>query len=588
MTEQWLLKKRNFDPKVINKKIENSIIREALARRELYSEFELQAYLNKNSKLEHNPFLMQGMEKSVKILSEKILNGGKVLLALDYDVDGIISGAIAFMALSKIGIKCAYRFPHRVNEGYGLNNNIVEYARDNNFDTIITFDNGISSFESVEYAKELGISIIVTDHHEIPKVNIEGTICERLVSADAIINPKLKSCAYPYKGICGAMVAYKLMLALYTQLGLEQSELTDQYGLVAIATVCDVMELVDENRVFVDKGLRLLKNTDMPGIWAILNILGYDKKPILKASDLAFQIGPMLNASGRLETADIALNLLIANDYDTALNLAIRLRELNQTRKLMTKESTEKANAIIDSQKLYNNNIVIVYLKDIHESLAGIVAGRIKEEYNRTAIVFTQSEDGIKGSARATDEINIFRELSKYDTFFIKYGGHAAAAGLSVHEKLFDEFVSLITGHFNTYKIEKSQKYFIDSIIKFESLDIHLAKDLEIFEPTGKGNPALLFSSLNVKISKVIFVGERKNVLKVEFLSGKTARNFISFSPKKILGILKTKFEIDDEHDIMNVDFYKFQNISFDILYKININFHNNNEYLNLELISIR
>ena len=590
MTEQWLLKKRNFNSPNLKKYITEELLIDAISRRNIDSEEALYQYLNKSRRYEHNPFLLKNMDSGVELLADYVKNKKKILLALDYDVDGIVSGAISYIGLQQIGANCDYIFPNRITDGYGLNTRMVEYAHEHNFDMIVTFDNGISAFEAIHLAKQYHIKTIITDHHEIPQIEIDGKNQDHLVEADCIINPKQRQCTYPYKNICGAMIAYKLILALYHHLQIKEEKLQELYSLVAIATICDVMDLVDENRIFVDKGLQLLRKSNLPGIQVLLSSLNLGPSKQLSASDVAFQMGPVLNSAGRLKSADLSLKLLIAQNYKIAQEYANMLIQLNQERKLQTKNSFKMAQDLIVSQEQEHSNIIIIYLNDCHESIAGIVAGRIKEEYNVSTIVFTDSnnKDEMKGSARATDDVNIFQELIKFKGHLIKFGGHTAAAGLSLSKESFPLFYKELKQHFEQLDIDKKKTFYVDVIADLQTINLSLAKNLSIFEPTGKGNPPLIFSSLGLKLKKITLLGEQKNVLKLEFFTGKINSEFVSFSPQKILKKIKMKMEFVQEHDIIGVDLSTFEDLDFDVLYKVGINYFNHREYLNLEIISIR
>lgn len=589
MTEKWLLKKRNFDPSIfLEKGPFDERMRDLLARRDLESKDQLINFLEKDPSHEYDPFLLRDMKVSTEMINHKIKNKEKILLVLDYDVDGIISGAIAYMGLKGLGALCSCIFPDRVNEGYGLNHRIIEHAIKNNYSTIITFDNGIAAFESVEMARKNNLDIIITDHHEVPQVEEKGLSRDRLVNATAIINPKQTRCEYPYKHICGAMIAYKLIQALYLSRGIPLEKIKDLYNLVSIATICDVMELRDENRIFVSQGLDGLSKSQMIGIKSLLSKLNLDHHPNLTINDIGFKLGPVLNSSGRLETADMALRLLVSENQQDAEKMADHLVALNEERKKLTKEATALAQSTVRTEALTENNIIILLLSDIHESLAGIVAGRIKEEYNLPVIVFTNGSEYIKGSARSPDHVNIFSELSKFKKYLSKFGGHAAAAGLSIEKDQFESFKDSIIKHFNSLDVDNTKNYYVDDIIDIGEANLQLAKKIKVFEPTGKGNPSLLFSSLHLTLKKVIFLGDSQSALKLDFSNGLVTKSFISFAPQKTLDYIKYKMNFEADHDIIEGKPEIYDSFYFDLLYKVNINYYKNNEYLNLELVSIR
>lgn len=585
--EKWFLKKRNFWPKELQDEFGLPLfLSEILSRRDLKTKEEIQKYLRKDIDLEHSPFLMKDMDKAVGRILDKHQRGEKFLLSLDYDVDGIISGAVSYLALTKLGITCECIFPHRVNDGYGLNERIVQYAMDKGFGTIITFDNGISAFEAIDFAKENGIDVIVTDHHEVPQIYVDGKQKDHLVDAIAVINPKQQLCEYPYSGICGAAIAYKLVSAVNLSMGHSQENLSEIYPLVCIATICDVMTLEDENRIFVDRGLKMLAHTDNIGLQALTKELGIEKA--LTVYDIGFRIGPCFNSSGRLQSAQKAFDLLVSNDREKATCLAQDLVLLNKQRKELTQEATQKAIELVEREEKYRDNVLLIRLEEVHESLVGIVAGRLKEKYHVPVIVFADSLDFYKGSARSTEEINIFEELSGFQSYFMKFGGHAMAAGLSVSKEDFEAFEQKFLAHFNQKQMDKDELYYIDNVLSFPQLTVSLAKDLTIFEPFGKGNPELVFSTKNVELRKVQLLGEKKNVLRLDFFADGVYRSFVSFDPEKILEKIKNKLALSPQRDIIGMPWNEFSNTTLDILYKVGINRYKGNEYLNLELISIR
>ncbi len=584
--EKWVLKKRSLWPSDISNQFKtDALLSELLARRGLSSLDEVREYLLRDDSMEHSPFLLKDMDTAVQMIRPIIEQKKKILFSLDYDVDGIISGAIAQLGFSKLGAVCESIFPHRVTDGYGLNKRIVQYALENDFSCIITFDNGIAAFDAINFAKENGLTVIVTDHHEIP-MRIDGDIEEELfVSADAIINPKQKSCRYPFKSICGAMIAYKLLQATNQELGYSYDNISDLYPLVTIATICDVMPLVDENRVFVYHGLKQLPNTNNIGLSALLSSLQITREP--NTYDVGFKIGPCFNSSGRLASAQLAFDLLTTQNPMDAEQFSRELVELNDERKKMTQEATIQAFDLIKQQNI-QDRIIVITLEDVHESLAGIVAGRVKEKFSRGAIVFTKVEDYYKGSARSSDNVNIFELLSKFKDRFYKFGGHAAAAGLTIKEDQFDSFCQDFQQYCNSLDINNEKIYYVDQILLLDQLNIRLALSLDIFEPTGKENPPLLFSSLDLTIIKLERLGKEGKVLKIEFEKDGARRSFVSFDESSIIPLIKNKMNLSQEYDIIASLPSNIKQTRFDILYKVGINHYQNNEYLNLEIVSIR
>lgn len=588
--EEWILKRAYLDYREILKDFPlDEITAKLISKKKFTNKKEIYNYLNSDTSLLHDPFKLKGMSEAVSLIADDIENGNKILLSLDYDVDGIISGAIAFLGLSTIGAKCSYILPHRIKDGYGINERIIEYARENSVDTIITFDNGIAAFEPIKLAKNYGIKVIVTDHHDIPFTYDENQ--EKIlnyVDADLIINPKQHDCEYPFKGICGGVIAYKLIEAIYTKLNKKSESLNEFIALAAIATICDVMELRDENRSIVYHGLKNLERISNPGLKELLNLYGIERK--ITSDDIGFKIGPCFNSSGRLSTASKSLDLLtLSNDEIPGIpeylkNLAKELYELNQRRKDITKHAFEKAISLIEANKMYDENIILIYLEKVHESIAGIVASRVKERYNKPVIVFTDSEEIIKGSARSIESLDIFELISIHKEMLLKFGGHPMAAGMSIEKKNLNEFFDKLRISISEYSVPKYKTYAVDMIMKFSQLNISLANSLKSFEPYGKGNEKMIFSSLKVSISDIKIIGKNSNVLKMKIKQNEIQREFICFSD--IDSIIK---KIGDKVKVTaDYNFFIDENDTFDIIYTVGINVFNSTERLQLELISIR
>lgn len=588
--EEWILKRAYLDYREILKDFPlDEITAKLISKKKFTNKKEIYNYLNSDTSLLHDPFKLKGMSEAVSLIADDIENGNKILLSLDYDVDGIISGAIAFLGLSTIGARCSYILPHRIKDGYGINERIIEYARENSVDTIITFDNGIAAFEPIKLAKNYGIKVIVTDHHDIPFTYDENQ--EKIlnyVDADLIINPKQHDCEYPFKGICGGVIAYKLIEAIYTKLNKKSESLSEFIALAAIATICDVMELRDENRSIVYHGLKNLERISNPGLKELLNLYGIERK--ITSDDIGFKIGPCFNSSGRLSTASKSLDLLtLSNDEIPGIpeylkNLAKELYELNQRRKDITKHAFEKAISLIEANKMYDENIILIYLEKVHESIAGIVASRVKERYNKPVIVFTDSEEIIKGSARSIESLDIFELISIHKEMLLKFGGHPMAAGMSIEKKNLNEFFDKLRISISEYSVPKYKTYAVDMILNFSQLNISLANSLKSFEPYGKGNEKMIFSSLKVSISDIKIIGKNSNVLKMKIKQNEIQREFICFSDiDSIIKKIGDKVKVTSDYN-----FFIDENDTFDIIYTVGINVFNSTERLQLELISIR
>ncbi|NLK28570.1 MAG: single-stranded-DNA-specific exonuclease RecJ, partial [Clostridiales bacterium] len=429
--ENWFIKNKKADFKKIMQECGISeVIARCLVNKGLTEPEEINAYLHPKIEHLHDPYAMKDMQKSVAILAEKIRDRSKIRIIGDYDVDGVISTYVLYRTLKELGAAVDYEIPDRIMDGYGININMVKAAHENQIDTILTCDNGIVAMEQIRYAKELGMTVIVTDHHNLYETEDSEVV---LPEADAIINPKQLDCAYPFKELCGAAVAYKLIEALLDTIPLPNKKeyLEEMLSYIAIATVCDVMDLVDENRVIVKYGLELLQRTKNLGILALMEASGIEKEE-LASFHLGFIIGPCLNASGRLDTAKKGLQLLLAKTKEEAVSLAQEVRELNNIRKEITQENVERAIHLIEGSSLKQDKVLVVYLEDCHESVAGIIAGRLREKYHKPAIVLTKAQDCIKGSGRSIENYNMIEELSKYRQLMIKVGGHPMAAGLSL------------------------------------------------------------------------------------------------------------------------------------------------------------
>lgn len=591
--EEWILKRTYLDYKEVLKDFPiDEITAKLISKKKFTNKREIYNYLNSDVSLLHDPFKLKGMSEAVSLITDDIENGKKILLSLDYDVDGIISGAIAFLGLSQIGAKCTYILPHRIKDGYGINERIVEHAIENSIDTIITFDNGIAAFEPIRLAKKHGIKVIVTDHHDIPfTFNENQEKILNYVDADLIINPKQHDCEYPFKGICGGVIAYKLIEAIYKKLNKKTECLDEFIALAAIATICDVMELRDENRSIVYLGLKYVEKISHPGLNELLALYGLDRK--ITSDDIGFKIGPCFNSSGRLSTASKSLELLTFSNErhlsspDYLKDLAKELFELNQKRKEITSHAFEKAITLIETDKMYKEDIILLYLQNVHESIAGIVASRVKERYSRPVIVFTDSEEIVKGSARSIESLDIFELISNHKDMLHKFGGHPMAAGMSIQKKNLSAFFDELRISITKYNVPPYRTYAVDMILDFSQLDISLANSLKSFEPYGKGNEKIIFSSLKISVNDIKIIGKNSNVLKMKISQNGIQREFICFSDIDFI-IKKIENKVNKVKVIGGCNFVIDENNTFDIIYTVGINVFNGTERLQLELISIR
>ena len=474
-------------------------------------------YLNGTVEDLYDGLLMKDMDRAVDILKEKIEEGKKIRVIGDYDIDGVNATYILQQGLAGLGADVDTDIPDRIKDGYGLNQMLIDRALDDDVDTIITCDNGIAAMSEIAYGKENGMTIVVTDHHEVPYLEENGEKKYLLPPADAVVDPHRADCEYPFKGLCGAAVAYKLVEVLYRVSGKSEQEVEHlQESLmenVAIATIGDVMDLVGENRVFVKKGLELLKTTKNEGLHALMQCTGVDTAN-LNTYHIGFVIGPCINAGGRLDTAKRALELLNASNRREAVTLAADLKELNDSRKEMTEEGVEEAVRQIESSSWKDDQVLVVYLPECHESIAGIIAGRIKERYYRPTFVLTKGETGVKGSGRSIEAYDMFAEMSRCRELFTKFGGHKLAAGLSLEEEKVEVFRKRINELADLTEEDLQMKVSIDMRLPFPYINEELIHELKILEPFGKGNGKPLFAESKLRVIQPRIFGKNRNVLK--------------------------------------------------------------------------
>lgn len=516
--EKWYIRNNNKDFVNISKELGISkILSKILTNRDINDFNMAKGFLNDDIDKLYSPKLMRDLIKAGDILKDKIEKEKSIRIVGDYDVDGVVSIYILYKFLKKLGAKIDYVIPNRVNDGYGINNKIVNRAKEEGIDTIITCDNGISALEQVELAKELGMTVIITDHHELPFIEEDGNRKYINPKADAVIDPKHPDCEYPFESLSGAGVAFKLIEYLGELYNISKSEINNLLEYVAIATICDVVDLIDENRIMVKHGLELINSTKNIGLKALIEEAKIKKE--IGVYHIGFVIGPMINASGRLDTAYQAVELLLSENKIEAKDRAKRLKKLNDERKNLTEKGLEDIIEEIENTSLKDDKVLIVYNPDIHESVAGIIAGRLKDLYYRPTVVLTQGEKGIKGSGRSIKEYNIFEELTKCKDLLENFGGHPMAAGLSLElkniEKLRDKLNSITT----LTKEDLIRKIYIDLGLPIEYINYNLIDELSLLEPFGKGNSRPIFGERKLKIKKMFKLGANKNVLKFIFQS---------------------------------------------------------------------
>lgn len=516
--EQWFLVRKGAAFQEIAEKFQiNPILARLIRNRDIVGDEAIERYLSGTIMDLHDGMLMKDMNRAIDILMEKIREGKRIRVIGDYDIDGVNATYILLEGLRKLGGQVDCDIPDRVKDGYGLNHDLIIRAYKQGVDTIITCDNGIAAREEIDYGKRLGMTIIVTDHHEVPYEEIDGVLSYILPSADAVIDPKQEDCIYPFKELCGAAVAYKLVEALFEAFGREAEDVDYLMENVAIATVGDVMDLVGENRIFVKQGLEMLKRTQNLGLKALLECtkVNVDR---LSAYHLGFVIGPCLNASGRLDTAKRALNLLCARTQRDADMLAGDLKALNDSRKDLTVQAVEEAIAHVEETELKNDPVLVIYLPNCHESLAGIVAGKVRERYYKPTFVLTKTEEGIKGSGRSIDSYHMYKELNKCKELLTKFGGHKLAAGVSLEECNLDAFRAMVNQNSNLTEEDLTPKISIDMQMPLSYISEELIDQLELLEPFGKGNTKPIFVEKDLKILSTRILGKNHNVLKMQIM----------------------------------------------------------------------
>ncbi len=514
--EKWFLTMKKADFNGIAGKYHISPILARLIRnRDVVEDEEIDRYLNGTLADLYDGMQMKDMDRAVEILMEKIREGVPIRVIGDYDIDGVNATYILQEGLSKLGAKVDTDIPDRIRDGFGLNKMLVDKALEDGIDTIITCDNGIAAFDEISYGKEQGLTVIVTDHHEIPYLENDGARQYQMPPADAVVDLHRPDCEYPFKGLCGAAVAYKLVEALYQMMEEDKGKISRLMENVAIATVGDVMDLCGENRIFVKQGLEMLKSTQNAGLKALIECTGVPVER-LNAYHIGFVLGPCINASGRLDTAKRALELLNAKDAGEASRLAGELKALNDSRKDMTEKGVEQAVEMIESTSLKEDKVLVLYLPDCHESIAGIIAGRIRERYYRPVFVLTSAEDGVKGSGRSIESYHMFEEMSRCRELFTKFGGHKLAAGLSLKEENVEPFRKTINELTNLREEDLVEKVSIDMQLPLAYLSESLIQELELLEPFGKGNQKPLFVEKNLRVISPRIVGRNQNVLKFQ------------------------------------------------------------------------
>ena len=514
--EKWVVTAKKADFQGIGRKYGiDPVIARIIRNRDITGDEAIEEYLNGTLADIPSWKLLKDIDKAVEIISGKIDAGTKMRIIGDYDIDGVTATYILLKGFKRLGANVDTYIPDRVADGYGIHDHLIKKAMEDGIDTIVTCDNGISASSQITYAKELGMTVVVTDHHEVPFTDTEEGRTYILPPADAIINPKQADCTYPNKNICGAVVAMKLVFALYEKYRLPEEEKEDFLEPAAIATVGDIMDLQGENRILVKEGLARLPFTKNKGLKALIRAIGLEDQKIT-SYDIGFRLGPCINASGRLDTAMRSLALLQSEDEEEAAKLAGDLKALNDSRKALTEKETEEAYKLIESSDLKNDRVMVVFLPECHESLAGIIAGRIREKYHKPTFVLTRGEKSLKGSGRSTENYSMYEELVKCDSLLVQYGGHPMAAGLSIEEENVEKFRQTLNDNCTLTEEDMIPKIVIDVPMPISYINEELVEQLSILEPFGKGNTKPLFAQKNLRVLKVEIYGKTQNTVKLQ------------------------------------------------------------------------
>lgn len=573
----WFIynKKQNY---INNLKLGNISKLDALilGNRDIIEPNKVDMYLNPGLDKLHDPFLLNDMDKAVDLIIETMKKGGEIRIFGDYDQDGIASVMTLMDGLLFYYDNISYDIPHRVDEGYGISSKMSDLAIEDKVSLVITCDNGITGFDQIDNLKKSGINVIVTDHHQIHKEENDEWIDQILPNADAVINPKRLDSTYPFDDLCGAGVSFKLIQGLYKKLDGDMFYLYSLLEYVAMGTVCDIVSLTDENRIFVIEGLKRLNQTEKIGLKALLDESSWDKE--VDEYTLGFILGPLMNSTGRLKSAKLAIDLLVEEDIDKIYEMARDLVKLNNKRKNLTEEAFNKVNEIIKENSYYKDDVIVVYASDINESICGIVAGRIKEKYYRPTLILTNAkEDDIsKGSGRSISTYNMYEKISPYADKLESFGGHPMACGLSIQIDKIDDFRKFLNENAELSKNDKEKSINIDTQIPISKLSLEFAESLDRFKPFGKDNSRPLFANKGVDIASISMIGKEKNTLKLSLFQNGIYYNAIKFQAEDDYNYLKDKFN----GDILGK--------KIDIVYYPDVNEFRGNRSLQLKLIDIR
>lgn len=585
--EKWFIANKKADFDAIGKHFGISpILARIITNRGIIGEKNIHEYLFGTINNLYSPYLMKDMEKGINILVNGINENKKIRVVQDYDVDGCMSGYILVTALKRCGADADYDVPDRKSEGYGINERIIRNAKADGVDILLTCDNGIAAINEVKLAKQLGLTVIVSDHHEVQYEHTENGLNYIIPEADAVIDIKRPDCDYPFKQLCGAGIAYKIAECLYEKFGIAKGELYKLMQFAAVATVCDIVDLTGENRIITREGMKILDKTENFGMRALLDRC---LKPGEKISvgRIGFFIGPVINAGGRMSTSILAMRLFFSKSRDEAENILDELITYNNERKKATEDAVGKIVSELGDDA-ENSNVIIKYIPDCHESVAGIAAGRVKDIYHRPVIVLTDSSDenSIKGSARSVEGFDIFERIMTCRDLLSRFGGHPMAAGLTLEKKNFDEFVRRMNEPGWPEGADKFKRIVIDAAVPFSKINSNLVNETALIEPCGKANTKPVFAAKNVSIRRAMILGKNKNVLKLYLDDGTTELEAIWFGDvDKVVENIKAKY---GDKQVSNMFARKENNVYTDIIYVPKINKYNGFERIQLDITSFR
>ncbi|MBU5479996.1 single-stranded-DNA-specific exonuclease RecJ [Blautia sp. MSJ-19] len=554
--EKWMVYTKRADFREIGHRFGiDPVIARLIRNRDVEDMEGIRTYLYGTLEELPSPWLMKDMKEAVQILTGKIQQKKRIRIIGDYDIDGVTATCILLKGLQRLGADVDTYIPDRIKDGYGMHEQLIDKALEDGIDTILTCDNGIAAEAEIAYAKREGLTVIVTDHHDIPFKDTDMGREWKVPEADAVVNPKQMDCPYPNKNICGAVVAWKLIWALYEKTGIHKDEVMEFLELAAIATVGDVMDLQGENRIIVKEGLKKLPSTSFEGLKALIRVNNLEGAEIT-AYHVGFVLGPCINASGRLDTAARSLKLLCAQDFETAMKLADDLYDLNQSRKAMTEQGKELAIRTIEEEGLNADRVLVVYLPDCHESLAGIIAGRIREAYHKPVFVLTKGAEGVKGSGRSIEAYSMYEELVKCGDLLTQFGGHPMAAGLSMDEKNINAFRQKLNENCALTEEELIPKVMIDVPMPISYLSRELTEQLKLLEPFGKGNVKPLFAQKGVRVMGLRILGKNRNVAKMKLADAEGNQREAVF-----FGEAQEFAKFAEMHDSISVTYYPEINV---------------------------